>query len=72
MSPTHDRLVDRVSVMGAVMARSLPVPIEEFSGWAKTVSYRAILGPEQLHRRHGLTGMFVAALRPVRARAVHP
>ena len=46
------------SVIGAVMARSLPVPIEEYVAWAKTVSYRAILGPEQLHRRHGLTGMF--------------
>lgn len=46
------------SVIGAVMARSLPVPIEEYVAWAKTVSYRAILGPEELRRRHGLTGMF--------------
>jgi hypothetical protein len=36
----------------------LPVPIEEYVAWAKTVSYRAILGPEQLRRRHGLSGMF--------------
>jgi hypothetical protein len=34
------------------------VPIEEYVAWAKTVSYRAILGPEQLRRRHGLSGMF--------------
>lgn len=46
------------SIIGAVMARVLPVPIEEYVAWAETVSYRAILGPEQLQRRHGLTGMF--------------
>lgn len=46
------------SVIGAVMARTLPVPIEEYVAWAKTVSYRSILGPEQLRRRHGLTGVF--------------
>ena len=46
------------SVIGSVMARSLPVPIEEYVAWAKTVSYRSILGPEQLRRRHGLTGVF--------------
>ena len=36
----------------------MPVPIEEYVAWAKTVSYRAILGPERLRRRHGLAGMF--------------
>ena len=46
------------SVIGSVMARTLPVPIEEYVAWAKTVSYRSILGPEQLRRRHGLTGVF--------------
>ncbi|MGK2865861.1 MAG: patatin-like phospholipase family protein [Mycobacterium sp.] len=46
------------SVIGSVMARSVPVPIEEYVAWAKSVSYRAILGPEQLRRRHGLTGVF--------------
>lgn len=46
------------SVIGAVLARTLPVPIEEYAAWAKTVSYRSILGPEQLRRRHGLTGVF--------------
>ena len=35
------------SVIGAVVARALPVPIEEYVAWAKTVSYRAILGPER-------------------------
>lgn len=46
------------SVIGSVMARTLPVPIEEYVAWAKTVSYRAILGPEQMRRKHGLTGVF--------------
>jgi len=40
------------------VSRALPVPIEEYIAWAKTVSYRAILGPERLRRRHGLAGMF--------------
>lgn len=34
------------------------MPIDEYVAWAKTVSYRAILGSEELRRRHGLTGMF--------------
>ncbi len=46
------------SAIGAVMARSVPVPIDEYVAWAKTVSYRAIFGPEKLRRRHGLTGVF--------------
>ena len=46
------------SIIGAVIGRALPVPIEEYVTWAKTVSYRAILGRERLRRRHGLIGMF--------------
>ncbi len=46
------------SIMGAVAGRALPVPIEEYVDWVKTVSYRAILGPERMTRRHGLTGLF--------------
>ncbi|ETW22641.1 patatin-like phospholipase family protein [Mycobacterium gastri] len=46
------------SIIGSLVARSLPVPIEEYVEWAKTVSYRAILGPERLRRRHGLAGVF--------------
>jgi len=46
------------AVLGSVVSRALPVPIEEYVAWAKTVSYRAILGPERLRRRHGLTGVF--------------
>ena len=46
------------SIIGSVMSRALPVPIDEYVDWAKTVTYRAILGPERLRRRHGLAGMF--------------
>ncbi len=46
------------SILGSLVSRELPVPIEEYIAWAKTVSYRAILGPEKLRRRHGLAGMF--------------
>ncbi len=46
------------SIIGSLVTRALPVPIEEYVAWAKTVSYRAILGPERLRRRHGLAGMF--------------
>jgi hypothetical protein len=46
------------SILGSVVSRMLPVPIDEYVAWAKTVSYRAILGPDQLRRRHGLAGMF--------------
>ncbi|WP_062540116.1 patatin-like phospholipase family protein, partial [Mycobacterium celatum] len=46
------------SILGSLVSRALPVPIEEYIAWAKTVSYRAILGPERLRRRHGLAGLF--------------
>jgi predicted acylesterase/phospholipase RssA len=46
------------SIMGSLVARELPVPIEEYVAWAKTVSYRAILAPERLRRRHGMAGLF--------------
>ncbi|MDD7814667.1 patatin-like phospholipase family protein [Mycobacterium sp. CSUR Q5927] len=46
------------SILGSVVSRALPIPIAEYVAWAKTVSFRAILGPERLRRRHGLTGVF--------------
>ena len=60
------------SIMGSLVARELPVPIEEYVAWAKTVSYRAILAPERLRRRHGMAGPVRAALRPVRPRPAQP
>ncbi|MEB3034567.1 patatin-like phospholipase family protein [[Mycobacterium] nativiensis] len=46
------------SILGSVVGRARPVPIDDYVAWAKTVSFRAILGPERLVRRHGLTGVF--------------
>ncbi|OBK30753.1 hypothetical protein A5634_15695 [Mycobacterium asiaticum] len=46
------------SILGSLVARESPVPIEEYVAWAKTVSYRAILGPERVRRRHGMAGLF--------------
>ncbi len=46
------------SIIGSVVGRALPVPLQEYIDWAKTVSYGAILGPEKRYRRHGLTGLF--------------
>ncbi|WP_421841336.1 patatin-like phospholipase family protein [Mycobacterium sp.] len=46
------------AIIGSLVARATPIPIDEYVDWAKTVSYRAILGPERLRRRHGLAGMF--------------
>jgi predicted acylesterase/phospholipase RssA len=46
------------SILGSLASRELPIPIDDYTAWAKTVSYRAILGPERLRRRHGLAGMF--------------
>nr|WP_229675664.1 patatin-like phospholipase family protein [Hoyosella rhizosphaerae] len=46
------------SIVGSVVARSLPVPVDDYIDWAKTVTYRGILGKARLRRRHGLTGLF--------------
>jgi predicted acylesterase/phospholipase RssA len=46
------------AIVSAIMARTLPIPIEEYIAWAKTVTYAGILGPETLRRRHGLPGLF--------------
>lgn len=46
------------SILSSVVSRTLPVPIEEYIQWAKTVSFRAILGPERQQRKHGLSGVF--------------
>nr|WP_109561036.1 patatin-like phospholipase family protein [Mycolicibacter engbaekii] len=46
------------SILGSVVSRTLPVPIDEYIQWAKTVSFRAILGPERQPRRHGRPGVF--------------
>ena len=45
------------SIIGSVAARERPIPIESYFDWAKTVTYRQILGPARLSRRHGLNGV---------------
>lgn len=46
------------AIVGSAMARELPVPIEDYVAWAKTVTYRGVLGPARTRRRHGLNGLF--------------
>nr|WP_307829638.1 patatin-like phospholipase family protein [Antrihabitans stalagmiti] len=46
------------SVVGSVVARTNPIPIDDYIEWVKTVTLRGILGREMLQRRHGLTGVF--------------
>ncbi len=60
------------SIMGGVVARALPVPIDEYVAWAKTVTYGAILGPERLRRRHGLAGLFSLRFDEFAAGVVQP
>lgn len=43
------------AVLGSLFARSVPVPIDDYIEFIKGLSYRAVLGPEPLRRRHGLT-----------------
>lgn len=46
------------AIVAAIIARTLPIPTEEYVAWAKTVTYVGILGRETLRRRHGLPGLF--------------
>src|SRR5699024_11666570 len=43
------------SVLGSAVARTRPAPIDEYVQWAKSVSFRAILGPEPTDRPLGTT-----------------
>ncbi|KAA0025072.1 patatin-like phospholipase family protein [Antrihabitans cavernicola] len=58
MQPSYMLTASFGAIVGSVVARTLPVPIREYVDWAKTVNFRGVLGPEQLRRRHGLTGLF--------------
>lgn len=58
LTPAYMLTASFGAIVGSVVARTLPIPIEEYIDWAKTVTYRGVLGPEQLHRKHGLTGLF--------------
>ncbi|TSD93437.1 patatin-like phospholipase family protein [Skermania sp. ID1734] len=58
MTPGYMLTASFGAVVGSVVARVTPVPIDEYFDWAKTVTYRGILGPEPFRRRHGLNGLF--------------
>ncbi|MFT4009158.1 MAG: patatin-like phospholipase family protein [Nocardioidaceae bacterium] len=61
------------AVLGSLFARSRPVPIEDYIEFTKSISYRAVLGPEPMRRRHGLTSVMSVRIdevgRPVFAKA---
>ncbi|WP_223163734.1 patatin-like phospholipase family protein [Nocardioides humilatus] len=44
------------AVLGAVLSRELPVPTGEYVEFARSLTYRSLLGPEP-PRRHGLAGL---------------
>lgn len=55
-----DRLPDYVvgssvgAVMGALLAREVPVPIDDYLAFAAGLTYRGIVGPATRPRRHGV------------------
>ncbi|MCE5290592.1 MAG: patatin-like phospholipase family protein [Nocardiaceae bacterium] len=57
MKPDYMMTNSMGSIIGSVVARELPIPIKDYFDWAKTVTYRQILGPARLNRRHGLNGV---------------
>lgn len=45
------------SVLGTVLARALPMPMADYEDFARSLTYRSMLGPEPAVRRHGLTSI---------------
>lgn len=45
------------AVLGSIFARQLPIPFDDYVEFAQSLTYRALLGPEPLRRRHGLTSV---------------
>jgi predicted acylesterase/phospholipase RssA len=45
------------AVLGSVLAREVPVPMDDYVEFAKSITYRALLGPEPARRRHGLVSV---------------
>jgi predicted acylesterase/phospholipase RssA len=58
MVPAYMLTTSFGSIVGSIFARSLPMAVDDYVAWAKTVTYRGILGPSRRRRRHGLTGLF--------------
>lgn len=45
------------AVLGSVFVRQLPIPFDDYIEFAHSLTYRSLLGPEPLRRRHGLTSV---------------
>ena len=45
------------AVLGSVFVRELPIPFDDYIEFAQSMTYRALLGPEPVRRRHGLTSV---------------
>lgn len=58
LTPAYMLTTSFGAIVGSVMARATPVPMGDYIDWAKTVTYRGILGPARMRRRHGLSGLF--------------
>ncbi|WP_082573609.1 MULTISPECIES: patatin-like phospholipase family protein [unclassified Nocardioides] len=45
------------AILGALFARQTPIPFDDYLEFARSLSYRALLGPEPARRKHGLTSV---------------
>ncbi|WP_182376591.1 patatin-like phospholipase family protein [Nocardioides sp. WS12] len=45
------------AVLGGLFARQTPIPFDDYLEFARSLTYRAVLGPEPARRRHGLTSV---------------
>lgn len=45
------------AVLGTVLARAVPMPLADYEEFGRSLTYRALLGPEPATRRHGLTSV---------------
>lgn len=46
------------AILGGILARTRPIPIDDYIEFARTLTYRGLLGPEPRKRRHGLVSLF--------------
>ncbi|MCX6399432.1 MAG: patatin-like phospholipase family protein [Propionibacteriales bacterium] len=45
------------AVLGGLFARQTPIPFDDYLEFARSLTYRALLGPEPARRKHGLTSV---------------
>lgn len=46
------------AILGGIMARKRPIPMDDYIEFAYSLTYRGLLGPEPRTRRHGLVSLF--------------